>query len=274
VSAGPAPDRAAGARAEHRALPATDGTPHPSHRLLRLLRPAGRAWFTRRYDIRRLGEEHVPPTGPAIIASNHLGYVDGPLLAALAPRPVHALTKQEMFEGRTGVILRTFGQIPLARGRADPAAVKGCLRVLRDGGVVLIFPEGRRGAGDLTRFHRGAAYLALVTGAPVVPLALFGTRAPGGSTDSVPAPGARFDLVYGEPLRLPDRPWPRTRREVAQASDALRNRLMSHLVDAQMRTGRDLPGPIPGLPEPEPARHGATHAEPGFPQHPTQRDER
>jgi 1-acyl-sn-glycerol-3-phosphate acyltransferase len=274
VSAGPAPDRRAGAGPEHRELPATVGTPHPSHRLLRLLRPAGRAWFTRRYDVRRVGEEHVPACGPAIIASNHLGYLDGPLMAALAPRPVHALTKQEMFEGRTGLVLRAFGQIPLTRGQADPAAIKVCLRVLRDGGVVLIYPEGRRGAGDFSRFHRGAAYLALVTGAPVVPLAIFGTREPGGSTDSVPAPGARFDLVYGEPLRLPGRAWPRTRREVAQASDDLRNRLVTHLVDAQMRTGRDLPGPIPGLPEPAAVRHGARHPAPGDPQHPIQRDVR
>jgi 1-acyl-sn-glycerol-3-phosphate acyltransferase len=274
VSAGPAPDRRAGAGPDHRALPATGGTPHPSHRLLRLLRPAGRAWFTRRYDIRRLGEEHVPATGPAIIATNHLGYVDGPLLAALAPRPVHALTKQEMFQGRTGVILRTFGQIPLTRGRPDPAAVKGCLRVLRDGGVVLVFPEGRRGSGDFTRFHRGAAYLALVTGAPVVPLALFGTREPGGSTDSVPAPGARFDLVYGEPVRWPARPWPRTRDEVAHASDELRNRLVDHLVDAQMRTGRDLPGPIPGLPGSGAVRRDPPAPRPPSPHHPTQKDER
>ena len=61
--------------------------------------------------------------------------------------------------------------------------MKTCLRVLRDGGVVGIFPEGTRGAGEFDRFHRGAAYLALVTGAPVVPVVILGTREPGGGTE-------------------------------------------------------------------------------------------
>ena len=115
-----------------------------------------------------------------ILASNHVGVADGPLLAIFSPRPVHALTKQEMFEGRMGRFLRDAGQIPLDRFNSDPAAVKACLRVLRDGGAVGIFPEGSRGAGEFDRFHRGAAYLALVSGAPIVPVIQFGTREPGG----------------------------------------------------------------------------------------------
>ena len=68
-----------------------------------------------------------------------------------------------------GRFLRGPGRSRVDRFHPDPRAVKTCLRVLRDGRAVGIFPEGRRGDGDLERFHRGAAYLALVTGAPVVP---------------------------------------------------------------------------------------------------------
>ena len=236
-------------RLAHQDLPRSDDAVHPSHRLLRLLRPAGRAWFRARYDVRTYGEEHVQRRGPHIIASNHIGLLDGPLLAAFAPRPVHALTKKEMFEGHTGLALRACGQIPLSRYEVDLSAIKDCLRVLRDGGVVAIYPEGTRGSGEFTRLNNGVAYLALVTGAPVVPLAVFGTRDPGGGSDSVPPAGSRFDLVYGSPVYLDAHPWPRRQSHVRQAAETLRKTFVDHLVEARRITGRELPGPIPGVTE-------------------------
>ena len=233
------------ARVSHTDLPRTTEAVHPPTGLLRLLRPFARWFFERRYDVHVHDAHLVPGTGPAIIASNHIGLLDGPLMAAFTPRPVHALTKKEMFHGRTGVALRAVGQIPLDRHGVDPTAVKDCLKVLRDGGVVGIYPEGTRGDGELERFHRGVAYLALATGAPVVPMAVFGTREPGGGTDSVPASGARFDFVYGAPVYLEAHPWPRTSSEVLRATDDLRNILRTHLVHAKAVTGRSLPGPIP-----------------------------
>ncbi len=239
-------------RTSHLDLPRTHDAVHPSHRLLRALRPAGRAYFRSRYDVRSHGHEVIRRRGPHIIASNHIGLLDGPLLAAFAPRPVHALTKKEMFEGHTGVALRLVGQIPLSRHEVDPSAIKDCLRVLRDGGVVAVYPEGTRGAGDFARMRHGVAYLALVTGAPVVPLAIFGTREPGGRLDSVPPRGARFDLVYGSPVYLERQPWPRRQAEVRQAAETLRKTFIDHLVEASSITGRELPGPIPGVTEVQP----------------------
>lgn len=232
---------------EHLDLPRTLDAVHPPHRLLRALRPVARTVLSGRYDIHLHGAEHVPPLGAAIVASNHIGLLDGPLMAAFTPRPVHVLTKKEMFDGRTGTLLRAVGQVPLARHEVDVAAVKGCVRVLRDGGVVGIYPEGRRGDGELRVFHRGVAYLALVTGAPVVPLVMFGTRERGGGVDSMPPRGARFDFVYGAPVYLEQHSWPRTQAEVRRTAADLRNRLVAHLVDAMALTGRPLPGPIPGV---------------------------
>jgi len=235
----------------HHDLPRTDEGVHPSHRLLRLLRPLARAWLRRKYDVRQYGAEHVARRGPMVLASNHIGWIDGPLLAAMCPRPIHALTKKEMFEGHTGRFLRAVGQIPLERYGADPRAIKDCLRVLRDGGVVAIYPEGTRGAGELKRIHSGAAYLALASGAPVVPVAVLGTRDPGGHIDSVPGRGARFDVVYGAPVYLGEQPWPRRRSEVRRATGMLHGLLRDHLEEAQRLTGRDLPGPMPGFTDSE-----------------------
>lgn len=235
----------------HRGLPRTDNAVHPSHRLLRVLRRIARVWLGRRYDVRQYGEEQVERGRAFILASNHIGLLDGPLLAAFCPRPVHALTKKEMFEGHTGRLLRAVGQIPLSRSEVDPSAIKDCLKVLRDGGVVAIYPEGSRGAGEMKRVHAGAAYLAMVTGAPVIPVAVFGTREADGGIDSVPDRGARFDLVYGAPVYLEKQPWPRRQGEVRRVSETVRNRLRRHVVDAMSLTGRELPGPMPGFTEKE-----------------------
>jgi 1-acyl-sn-glycerol-3-phosphate acyltransferase len=234
---------------------------HPARYLLRPLRPLGRALIRRRIKVRVLDGEKVPRNGGVIIACNHVGVVDGPLVAIFAPRPVHALTKQEMFTGFMKRFLLSSGQIPLDRFHADPLAVKRCLRVLRTGNVVGIFPEGSRGAGEFDRFHTGAAYLAMVTGAPIVPVVQFGTREPGAGNNSLPARGATVDIFFGDPIQLDAVPWPRRKHEVAEASLKLREQLIAHLDHAKAVTGRTLPGPVPG-PEtdPDPAT-GVTDAE-------------
>ena len=180
-----------------------------------------------------------------MVTANHIGIIDGPLMAIFAPRPVHALTKIEMFSGRLGRFLRLTGQIPLDRFRTDPLAVRTALRVLREGGTVGVFPEGTRGNGELDRFQRGAAYLAMVTGAPVVPLTFIGSREPGGHTNSLPPKRARIDIVVGQPIAVDAVPWPRLSAEVAVLTDDLHQRMLTGLKDALADTGRDLPGPLP-----------------------------
>jgi 1-acyl-sn-glycerol-3-phosphate acyltransferase len=195
--------------------------------------------------VRVHGRPNVPAHGPVIVAANHTGVIDGPLLAIFSPRPVHALTKEEMFDGRLGLFLRLAGQIPLDRTHTDRAAVRACLDVLEHGGAVGIFPEGNRGAGDLTRFRNGAAYLALVTGAPIVPLMMYGTRPAGGGKDALPDRDGVVDLVYGAPFRVRAQAWPRTKRLVAATSTHLHERMRTELEAGLALTGQSLPGPIP-----------------------------
>ena len=229
----------------HVEVPRTDVVAHPATFRLHRYRATARAIIRRRYAVSLHGADRVPAHGPVIFAANHVGVIDGPILAIFAPRPVHALTKSEMFEGRLGTFLVKAGQISLDRFHTDPSAVRSSLRVLRDGGAVGIFPEGARGSGTLDRFHRGAAYLAMVTGAPVVPTIMIGTREPGGHSGSMPPRGSRVDLVFGEPVTLPRSTWPRTREAVAASSRHLREQMLRDLDAALELTGRTLPGPLP-----------------------------
>ncbi|WP_230487292.1 lysophospholipid acyltransferase family protein [Nocardioides anomalus] len=122
---------------------------HPARYLLHPLRPLARTVIRRRVKVRIVDGHKLPRKGGVIIACNHVGVADGPLLAIFAPRPVHALTKEEMFKGFMNRFLLSSGQIPLDRFHPDPLAVKRCLRVLRSGGVIGIFPEGARGGGGV-----------------------------------------------------------------------------------------------------------------------------
>lgn len=231
--------------AHHRELPRSDHIRRPRQWALRTLRPVGRAAFRLRFGVRVHGSDKVPTAGPVIFASNHIGVMDGPFLTAFTPRPPHVLTKIEMFHGRAAWLFKLTGQVPLDRFVTDPRAIKVCLRVLRDGGAVGVFPEGHRGAGDLTRFHRGAAYLALVTGAPVVPMSIIGSRPPGGGRNALPPRGEPVDIVFGEPWQVSAVPWPRTREQVEHASLLLREHLRARLDEALALTARELPGPLP-----------------------------
>jgi 1-acyl-sn-glycerol-3-phosphate acyltransferase len=221
-------------------LPASSAD-HPATWLLRALRPVAARLMRQRWHVAVHHADLVPASGGVILAANHVGLVDGPLLATFAPRPVHALTKSEMFAGRAGGFLRRTGQIPLDRFAADPAAIRTSLRVVRDGGVVGIFPEGTRSTGDLSRFHHGADYLALVTGAPVVPVTLIGTWAPPEGSSALPEPGSDIDVVFGRPWQTTQRPWPRTREQVGATSVLLRGHMLSELDSALSHTRRSLP---------------------------------
>jgi 1-acyl-sn-glycerol-3-phosphate acyltransferase len=229
----------------HLSPPRSDTVRHPTRWLLRGGRPAARWVIRRRYDVRVHHPERFPDRGPVVVAANHVGIIDGPLMAIFAPRPVHALTKIEMFDGSLGRFLMLTGQIPLDRFRADPLAVRTALRVLRDGGAVGVFPEGMRGDGELKTFRRGSAYLAMVTGAAVVPLTFVGTREPGGHSDSLPPKRGTIDMVVGQPVRVDAVPWPRRTKDVAALTDDLHQRMLAGLKEALAETGRDLPGPLP-----------------------------
>ncbi len=133
--------------------------------------------------IRVVGAERVPASGPVLLAANHLGVLDGPLMHAAAPRPSHLLVKEEMFRGILGFVLRTAGQLPVDR-ESGRSGLESARAVLKRGGVVGIFPEGNRGRGDAANVRAGVGWLAVHADAPVVPVALLGTRRTGSRSAS------------------------------------------------------------------------------------------
>ncbi len=225
-------------------LPSTAGIRAPRTRLLRAGRPLAQALLRRWYDLELHDAAKVPQSGPLVMAANHVGWIDGPLLAICSPRPVHALTKQEMYSHGLGGFLTAAGQIPLDRFRVDVRAIRVAVQSLRQGLAVGVFPEGTRGAGDMNSTRAGAAYLALVTGAPVVPVSFLGTRMPGGSDSSIPPRGSRIAMTFGDPVRLERRPWPRTQQEVAESAQAVTAGILRTMRTAEEATGMTLPGPL------------------------------
>ncbi|MFL6062902.1 MAG: lysophospholipid acyltransferase family protein [Marmoricola sp.] len=237
-------------REDHLALPRTTDVRHPARMMLHGLRPGFATVARRRWDISLRNVERVPGTGATVMAGNHMGFIDGPLMAIVGPRPVHALTKDELFSGPLGAFLTLAGQIPVNREEPDPMALRLALRVLRDGGQVGMFPESTRGAGDMARAAGGAAYLAMVTGSPVVPVAFLGTRLPGSDATFPPA-GTRIVISYGEPLAVEQRAWPRRSADIAAVTEQIRQAIITTTREAVLATGIELPGPLPGNDEDE-----------------------
>ncbi|TWD84443.1 1-acyl-sn-glycerol-3-phosphate acyltransferase [Kribbella amoyensis] len=226
----------------HRELPRTDDLPPLPYRLGLPMRALVRTYLFRHYDLTVHNEDLFPRTGPALVAPNHLGLLDGPLLGAVAPRMLHQLGKIEAFHGLQGKFLTRVGQIPVDRSTYDVLAIRRAIQALRDGRVLSIYPEGTRGAGDFARIRTGVGYLALVTGAPIVPVALIGTRLPGGRVEAYPPKGSRIDVVYGEPFTVDRVPFPRRHSEVRKTADQIGEVLRAHVRAAVEATGHPLPG--------------------------------
>jgi 1-acyl-sn-glycerol-3-phosphate acyltransferase len=224
-------------------LPHTAHLPVTKELGLRITKPVAALLIRTYWQVNLHGEENVPPTGPAILASNHIGFLDGPVLVALTRRLTFAMAKHELFTGALGQFLAHVGQISLNRRAVDTKAITRAIQVLRAGDVLAVFPEGSRTTGEVSRASGGAAYLGMVTGAPIVPVALLGTREPGHTRGQVPRRRRPIHVVYGEPLAVPRSNWPRRKAAVAHWTEVLRSHLAAHVVAAQRLTGLPLPGP-------------------------------
>ena len=192
-------------------------------------RPFGWVLFHVLFRVTVLGGENVPRTGAVLLAGNHTGFLDGPVVYALSPRSATFLAKSELFVGPLARVLGWLGQIPLHRGQPDRKALKAGLAVLRSGGALGVFPEGTRGAGTLEEVSDGLAYLALRSGAVVVPLAVLGTAEAFPKGARLPRWRAPVSVVFGAPVRVDVEGDPQARRTVRAAAEQLRLVLVAHL---------------------------------------------
>jgi len=176
-----------------------------------LFYPAGR-WYFR---IRIEGRANIPASGPAIVAANHVSWLDPIALGSACSRPVRFLIAQHVYETpATRWFYRGMHTIPVARGSGNPRGLRAALRALARGEVIGIFPEG---AGLLEEpgareAQAGALLLAAASGAPFVPVGLTGTRRAWPPQARFPRPG-RVTVRFGEPFTL----WSRNERPGREA---------------------------------------------------------
>ena len=165
----------------------------------------------------------VPKRGPLIVASNHLSNADGVLIGGfvtpLLGRRIHWLGKREMVEWPVlGKLVEASSIHPVDRGTADVEAFRLARRILDEGHVLMVFPEGTRSpTGALQEARDGLAMLALRTAAPILPMAVTGTER-FWPRHSYPHPGGRITLRVGEAFSLPREMTDSTDRRAAKAA--------------------------------------------------------
>lgn len=169
------------------------------------------------YRAEVVGRDRVP-AGGAILVANHESVIDPFLLGRVTARPIRFLAKAELWDRRAVAWwMEALGGVAVERGRGDRDALARLEALLRDGWLVALFPQGTVNAGG--PWHRGAAKLALATGAPLVPIRIEGSgSAVGGGRIGFP----RIRLVVGEPLRV----------EPARATVASARALTEQIADA------------------------------------------
>lgn len=186
------------------------------------------------------GRDNVPTGGPVIFAGNHISFLDGPVMFGASPRPMHILVKKEMFKGLLGRVLRASGQLPVDRS-GDRAALLLGKNMLDAGRCIGILPEGTRGSGQATDINNGVAWLALNSGAPVVPVAILGTRTGNEHLDTVPRPGRRFHVSFGNALTPSRNPGETGRASMDRAGMEIRAALAGHVQETIQHSGQPLP---------------------------------
>jgi 1-acyl-sn-glycerol-3-phosphate acyltransferase len=143
------------------------------------------------------GAERVP-AGPAIVVANHDSLSDPFFLGAAIERPLRFMAKSELWSNRpVGSVLDALGGIPVERRRGDVAAVAAAARAIHHGDTVAMFPQGTVLGGAGRAWQRGAARLALTTGAPLVPVAILGAA-------DVLRPGTKLPRLARVRVRIGD----------------------------------------------------------------------
>ncbi|MCA1679457.1 MAG: 1-acyl-sn-glycerol-3-phosphate acyltransferase, partial [Actinobacteria bacterium] len=199
------------------------GVSRPLYALARaLVTPIMRLWFGLRFD----NPERIPREGPVIIVPNHKSFWDSFFIALATPRHVRFMGKTELFTGVKGRLFIKLGAFPVLRGESDAEALETARIVLRQGGVLALFPEGTRirDPETLGEPRSGAGRLALETGATLVPAAISGSERL--FLGPLPKP-RRVRIAFGEPIAVEedvptreaahelvaDEVWPQVERE-------------------------------------------------------------
>jgi len=201
------------------------------------------------------GSDNLPATGAYIVSPVHRSNIDTPLLALISRRRLRFMGKDSLWTNPVSAwLFSALGGFPVHRGTADREALRRCVEVIEGGEPLVIFPEGTRQDGPLVHeLFDGAAYVAIKTGVPIVPVGI------GGSERAMPrgAKGLRpgkIHLVVGTPLYPPEPMWAvapegeenagapaagkrASRRAVRELTERLRKEIQPLFDQAQVRAG-------------------------------------
>jgi 1-acyl-sn-glycerol-3-phosphate acyltransferase len=150
------------------------------------------------------GREHIPKSGPFVLAPVHRSNMDTPIAACVTRRRLRFMGKDSLWKSSVaGWVFSSLGGFPVARGTADREALHRCIAVLEAGEPLVLFPEGERKSGPTVQpLFDGAAYVALKGGAPIIPVGI-------GGSEGVMPKGARFihpkkvHIIIGPPIVAP-----------------------------------------------------------------------
>jgi 1-acyl-sn-glycerol-3-phosphate acyltransferase len=186
--------------------------------------------------------DDIPRDGAVILAANHISNADAVILGAWLTkslgRRIHWLGKKEMFDWPVvGYVARNGGIHPVDRAAADVDAFRTAERVLTEGHVLMIFPEGTRSpSGELQKPKDGLAMLALRSGAPIVPIGMSNTDRVWPKGQLLPRPGGHATMRIGRPFRLADElPAGLDRKSAKTAATNLIMRRIAALLDPRHR---------------------------------------
>lgn len=186
-------------------------------------------FFSTFYDYSTSGMNHVPLTGSAIFAANHISFYDPPAIGAQVHRPFNYFARDTLYKGFFGKALLKLDTIPVARNNADVKSLKALFKALKKNGAVAMYPEGTRSAdGKLAEPKPGAGMIACKSKATVIPTRIFGTFEAFGRNHKLPTLGGPIHITYGKPMTVdeidpgkdhPDRYLEASRRIMARIAE-------------------------------------------------------
>jgi 1-acyl-sn-glycerol-3-phosphate acyltransferase len=190
------------------------------------------------------GAEHVPRSGPVLLVANHSSVLDPPAIGGVTPRPVSFLAKAELFGiPLFGGLIRRLNAYPVHREGADAAAMRMALRILERGETLLVFPEGTRGPEGVLRMGKpGVGMLAVLSGAPVVPVYVRGTGRSWPRGRRFPRP-TKVTVTFGPPLRFGDRGGASSKKESYEAASQAMMAAIARLKDSAERAAPSVASP-------------------------------
>lgn len=183
------------------------------------------------------GREHLPKSGPCVVAPVHRSNLDTPILAFVTARRLRFMGKDTLWKSKLAWYLTALGGFPVVRGTADREALRACEAILERGEPLVMFPEGTRRSGPVVEdLFDGPAFVAARTGAPIVPIGI-------GGSERVMPKGAKFirpkkiAIIIGEPIHPPRNEGRVPRRVVRELTDELQTELQRLFDAAQHKAG-------------------------------------